>query len=186
MGQTRCGLQACGRPLVEPLAVQETALTSAEGDGGALGPSIDPTGLASALRALGTTRISAWNVEGLLLHRKHAVRAASKWRQLQHMAEHSEVIVVGLSVDVSCFHREFPQFVAWLSVGDPVGAGGMAILFRRSALQAVGPGGLTAGGRPLNRGPRPSRRGRHCCRQGVHQGLERTHTTAAPDTGSQT
>lgn len=55
--------------------------------------------------------------------------------------EHSEVIVIteahGLPADAETFRRELPQFLAWLSTGDRVGAGGPAILVRRSALRPM-------------------------------------------------
>lgn len=72
------------------------------------------------------------------MHRPYAARVAAKLCQLQSVAE---VLIVseahGLSADIDTFHREFPHFVAWLSVGERVGAGGLAILVLRSALQSM-------------------------------------------------
>lgn len=90
----------------------------------------------AAMRAL---RISAWNAQGLFMHRRYALRASVKRRQMQAMTERGDVVIIveahGLAEDVATFRREVPQFLAWMSAGTIVGAGGIAILVRREILR---------------------------------------------------
>lgn len=77
-----------------------------------------------ALGALGPMR-----AQGLFTHRRHAGRAAAKWRQLHANTECSDLVVIaeahGLRQGAETFRREIPHFISWLSAGEHTGIGGV-------------------------------------------------------------